>query len=140
MDPFEPADHLNFGGNAAAAAQAVLADGIMGCWIRRADYELFISCGFEPWLLHHHIDLGGVHTSCAIFARSCWHWAGRAAHKASHISEPIAGGWLEGLDFNPEHGWLSAAEAEAKNLKPDYGDIIYRSCDPSFALAMATSK
>jgi hypothetical protein len=110
---FQPNRLTPFGERAAAAAVAALSDGPMGLFWRRDVARAFQACGFD-------VDLSAVHTTCAIFASSCWHWAGRQCKaRASHIGGPMLGGWLEGLHA-PGPYWVARASGQT----PEVGDIL----------------
>lgn len=106
------------GQRVADTARAACLAGPMGKYLRPAFYKAFTSCGFAQ-------DLSGVKTSCAIFARSCLHYAGRHATKPGKIGGGIWGDWLEGLTpWHPSWLWLDGKRALDAQLAP--GCVIYR--------------
>lgn len=95
----------------------VLDDGPLGKNDNRSAYERLVSCGLDE---DGGAKLATIKTSCAIFARAIYHWAGRPAKHPWVIGWPMFGGWLG--DFSFRHpAWLPYAPGR----KPEPGDLFY---------------
>jgi hypothetical protein len=107
-----------------AVIHRTLDPGPMGAWLRREYYKEFVS-------VDRPVDHSKIKTSCAIFAHSVLHDAGRLDKKADTIGMPIFNGWLEGLTFS-HPAWEDATDSKTgARRKPPPGALFYRAYSKS---------
>lgn len=116
----------------ARIAREAVADGPMGCWLRRDRYASFLdiwdmSDDYSRLLdsLHSGAVLAGVKTSCAVDASAVLGYAGRKLHKPWHADGTWGiTSWL-GLGFDDE-SWVDAVDPKTGPREPEEGFVFYR--------------
>lgn len=123
---FQTTNFESFNGMVVRCCHEALDEGPMGDTLRGDFYRAYISCKTDPACYDfagHPLDIGKIHTSCAVFAGATWWWCGWRSKKAIRPGKsgwPMFGGWLGDLSMR-HPSWVKWTGKE----EPTMGSIFF---------------